>query len=215
MEATTPIVTTVAERLLQLKLENNNKQIWVSISGAPGSGKSSLASRLADTLPDAVVVPMDGFHFYKAHLSTMPDPELAFSRRGASWTFDSFKFVDVLRKARQAQKGVFPSFDHAVGDPVEEDIIVTAVHQYVIVEGLYLLLPTAPWNEVQDIVDISIFVHADNDVLKSRLIGRHMECFHMTEQDATARVLQNDLPNAVDIVLCKNRADLIVENNYS
>ena len=33
-----------------------------------------------------------------------------------------------------------PSFDHGVGDPVEGDIAVSPSHQFVIVEGNYLLL---------------------------------------------------------------------------
>ena len=33
-----------------------------------------------------------------------------------------------------------PSFDHGLGDPVEGDIAVSPSHQFVIVEGNYLLL---------------------------------------------------------------------------
>lgn len=33
-----------------------------------------------------------------------------------------------------------PSFDHGVGDPVEGDIAVSPSHQFVVVEGNYLLL---------------------------------------------------------------------------
>lgn len=33
-----------------------------------------------------------------------------------------------------------PSFDHAVGDPVEDDIIIHAHHRVVLIEGLYVLL---------------------------------------------------------------------------
>ena len=213
MEATSSIVTSLAEHLLQLKAKKNNKQVWVSISGAPGSGKSSLADQLTHVLPNAVVIPMDGFHFYKTYLSSMPDPELAFASRGAAWTFDASKFVDTLKTARLRQAGVFPSFDHSVGDPVEEDIAVAATHEFVIVEGLYLLLSSSPWNEIKSIVDISIFVQADPATLRSRLTHRHMSCFHMTKEEAEERADRNDLPNAVDIVNNKNRADLVVENS--
>lgn len=33
-----------------------------------------------------------------------------------------------------------PSFDHAKGDPVEDDIIVLPDHAVVLIEGLYTLL---------------------------------------------------------------------------
>ena len=210
-------ILSLVEQLQQLRTNNNknnnNKQIWLSISGPPGSGKSSLAEVLTIVLPNAVMIPMDGFHYYKSHLSNMPDPDLAFARRGADWTFDSEKFINVLKSTHEEKEGLFPSFDHAVGDPVENDIKVTSSHDFVIVEGLYLLLSTSPWNEVKDIVDLSIYVDADIEILKSRLIGRHMMCFKMTEEEARARAENNDIPNAVDIIDNKHRADIIFENN--
>ena len=44
---------------------------------------------------------------------------------------------------------MLPSFDHANGDPVEDDIIVEASDKIIIVEGLYTLLGrllTHPWH---------------------------------------------------------------------
>lgn len=54
----------------------------------------------------------------------MPDPPALHARRGAHWTFNGEKFVADLTKARASGAGRFPSFDHHVGDPVEEDIEV-------------------------------------------------------------------------------------------
>ena len=143
----------------------------------------------------------------------MPDPTHALTRRGAEWTFDAKKFTHSLLTCKSNGQGVFPSFDHSVGDPVEGDITVTPTHEYVIVEGLYLLLDTPPWNEIKDIVDVSIFVDAETAVLKSRLIKRHMQCFHMTEEEAKHRAEENDLPNAVDVIASKVRADIIFDNS--
>ena len=36
--------------------------------------------------------------------------------------------------------GQYPSFDHAVGDPVERDIEVCKEHRIVLIEGNYVLL---------------------------------------------------------------------------
>lgn len=227
-------VQRLADQLLQLKIKRNeamsrkstfedveearntgrcHSQLWVSISGAPGCGKSTLSSQLSHLLPNSIVVPMDGFHFYKSQLRMMPDPEFAFARRGAAWTFDAEKFVEALKTARDSGTGLFPSFDHAIGDPIENDILVEKSHDYVIVEGLYLLLPFAPWNLIKEMMDVSVFVNADPEVLRSRLIKRHMECFHMTETEAKARADENDLPNGVDVIASKDRADVILDNN--
>lgn len=65
---------------------------------------------------------MDGYHYYRSELDEMPDPELAYARRGAEFTFDSQKFVNEITQAKYNGKGVFPSFDHAKKDPEEGTI---------------------------------------------------------------------------------------------
>lgn len=46
-----------------------------------------------------------------------------------------------------------PSFDHAVQDPVEDDIAISSRSRVVIVEGNYTLLSQKPWNEIAEICD--------------------------------------------------------------
>ncbi|EFJ45838.1 hypothetical protein VOLCADRAFT_105729 [Volvox carteri f. nagariensis] len=121
--------------------------------GAVAGGSSGSSSHAA---PFAVVMPMDGFHFYRWELDAMPDPVEAHARRGAPWTFDAAKFVDAVRRVRLAagcttssstgslgsdSEGMMkvsvrlPSFDHGVGDPREGDIVVEADTAVVLVEG--------------------------------------------------------------------------------
>lgn len=46
-----------------------------------------------------------------------------------------------------------PSFDHAVKDPVADDIKISSRTRVVIVEGNYTLLNEAPWNKISELVD--------------------------------------------------------------
>jgi pantothenate kinase len=163
-------------------------------------------------LPKSIVIPMDGYHYTKEYLNTMPNPSLAFARRGADWTFDSERFVNDLRTSHQNKSGFFPSFDHSHGDPIEQDIELKCDHQFVIVEGLYLLLSKEPWNQIRSIVDVSIFIDCPEEILKSRLISRHMEAFQMSREKAEERVVSNDLPNAAEVLASKDRADIILSN---
>lgn len=55
----------------------------------------------------------------------MEEPEEKHRRRGAHWTFDADRFVSDLTRARAERQGSFPSFDHAHGDPVEDQITVS------------------------------------------------------------------------------------------
>ena len=73
----------------------------------------------------------------------------AHARRGAPWTFDAAKFVAAVRRVREAGAGSgagggggggavrVPSFDHGVGDPVEDDIVIPPLPAaaVVLVEG--------------------------------------------------------------------------------
>ena len=56
------------------------QQFWLGIAGTPGSGKTTLSHELVDRIGDhAIIVPMDGYHFYRAELNacllyTSPSP---------------------------------------------------------------------------------------------------------------------------------------------
>lgn len=157
---------------------------------------------------------MDGFHYYRAALDTFEDPVMAHRRRGAHWTFDAAKFVNSLRAAKASGSGSFPSFDHARGDPVEDDIHVSAAdHDVVIVEGLYLLLPMAPWSDIKALMDLNVFLSCPEDLLVRRLTQRHSAAMGLAEEAARLKALDNDVPNSVEVIASGAAADLVV-NSY-
>ncbi|GAB2283956.1 hypothetical protein Dimus_018437 [Dionaea muscipula] len=163
----------LAKRLLPnaAAASNPNLKHIVGLAGPAGSGKSTLAFEVTQRVnklwpqkapslaeeinsPDvAIVLPMDGFHLYRHQLDAMEDPKEAHARRGAPWTFDPARMLRCLQTLRTEGSVYAPSFNHGVGDPVEDDILVTLQHKVVIVEGLYLLLEEAVWNEISAIFD--------------------------------------------------------------
>ncbi|CAK9164444.1 unnamed protein product [Ilex paraguariensis] len=166
------VYNALAERLVRTAAASNfHFKHIVGLAGTPGSGKSTLAfevARRVNTLwpqksflldssvepPDvALVLPMDGFHLYRHQLDAMEDPEEAYARRGAPWTFDPELLLRCLRTLRNEGSVYAPSFDHGVGDPVEDDIFVNFQHKVVIVEGNYLLLEEGSWKEISYLFD--------------------------------------------------------------
>ena len=92
----------------------------------------------------------------------MPDPENAFVRRGAAFTFDAQAFIKLVRRLRTEPvtkrddpelSFKAPSFDHAVKDPVVDDIYLSSAEDLILLEGNYLLLNEPPWCEIADLVD--------------------------------------------------------------
>ncbi|KAH8596513.1 phosphoribulokinase/uridine kinase [Bisporella sp. PMI_857] len=197
-----------------------DKRFLVAVSGIPGSGKTTLAAsvthRLNDTyaasngqmtLPSiAGFVPMDGYHFSRAHLSSMPDPENAHARRGAEFTFDGLSFLALVRAIRQplspASPVIFaPSFDHALKDPKADDISILPTTRILVFEGNYLSLDKEPWREAAGLMDELWFVDVDFELARQRLVPRHVKAgIARNEKEAEKRIRENDLVNGQEIV---------------
>ncbi|MGB7343883.1 MAG: hypothetical protein WBD20_06705 [Pirellulaceae bacterium] len=186
----------VSELRENVESVSKNQQFWLGVVGAPGSGKSTLSNALCKEIGDeSVIIPMDGYHFYRAQLDVMPNAAEAYRRRGAPFTFDGKRFVRDLTFARQTRTGTFPSFQHGVGDPVEDDIQLDPQHRLVIVEGNYLLLDEEPWCQLAKLFDETWFLQVDLDVILERLKKRFVNA-GMTEAAAIERAEYNDIPNA-------------------
>ncbi|KAK5721427.1 hypothetical protein LTR17_014547 [Elasticomyces elasticus] len=199
-----------------------SKRLMIAVSGIPGSGKTTLAARVAQRVNDlwrdenpglasgqiATFLPMDGYHLTRAQLSAMPDPNTAHARRGAAFTFDAPAFLELVKKLRQPlcpETGTIyaPSFDHSVKDPVAEDLPISATSRVIVFEGNYLSLGTgAPeWKEAAELMDELWFVDVKEDVARQRLIKRHVASgIAANEEEAARRADENDLLNGKDIV---------------
>ncbi|KAJ5963499.1 uncharacterized protein N7479_003375 [Penicillium vulpinum] len=197
----------------------DDARLMIAISGIPGSGKTGLATMMAARInkiyasenpasptPIAIALPMDGYHLTRAQLAAMPDPAHAAARRGAAFTFDGDKFLELVRALREpltARTGNLyaPSFDHAIKDPVDGDIAIAPSCRVVFFEGNYLSLDRAPWNEAAKLMDELWFVDVDFDIARQRLVVRHVKAgIARDAEDADKRARENDLVNGKEIV---------------
>ncbi len=176
----------------------------VGIAGAPGSGKSTLAAQLVDSLDDAVLLPMDGFHLPQAELRRLGRRD----RMGAPDTFDVDAFVTTLRRVRNDGDPVSaPSFDRRIEEPVPDAIAISPSFRTVVVEGNYLLHDEGGWERVTPLLDVTFFVDVDHDIRLERLIARHVR-FGKTPDAAKAWALGPDEANARLVEGGACRADL-------
>jgi pantothenate kinase len=159
---------------------------------------------------------MDGYHLTRTQLSSMPDPVHAHARRGAAFTFDPFplhSLIFQLKEPLTASTPTYfaPSFDHAIKDPVENDISIPPTSRILVLEGNYLSLGKGEWKEIAGLMDELWFVEVEEEVAGKRLVPRHVKAgIAGSEEEAWKRVRENDLVNGREIVEFRVKVDEVV-----
>lgn len=184
-------------------------RILVAIVGAPASGKSTLSDRLYHHLggdkAGAAVVPMDGFHFDNAIL----EGRGLLARKGAPETFDvgGLKRTLIALRDTPNEDIYVPLFDRSLEISRGSARVITPRHKIILVEGNYLLLGQAPWDQLHNLFDLSIYLDVPEDTLRKRLLDR-WRSFGFNDADALQKAQDNDLPNAQTVVKLTQKADI-------
>ncbi|MCO4847800.1 MAG: nucleoside/nucleotide kinase family protein [Yoonia sp.] len=193
-------MTTIDEIALQLRdkvlaAPRAGKRRIVALAGAPASGKSTLATHLAQVLCAAgcqtQVVPMDGFHLDNKILAArgmMP-------RKGAVDTFDVNGLMSLVRRLGCDDGIYFPKFDRAHDISIACAAEIASDCDTIIVEGNYLLLDAPVWRDLAAHWDLSIALKVPEPILLDRLVKRWQD-HGLPLTLAKRRAEENDLINA-------------------
>ncbi len=196
----------VDELIAQVADEARGRRRYVvGLAGPPGSGKSTVAARVAAAC-DGVVVPMDGFHLDNDELARRGLADV----KGAPDTFDAAGFVALVERLRDADDVVSaPAFDRDTDRVVDAAIAVGPGDRVVVVEGNYLLLDRPPWDALAALFDLTGHLDLDDAVRVERLVARHVR-HGRSPDEAREFVLRSDEANAALVAASRNRADVIV-----
>ncbi len=141
----------------------------IGIAGGSGSGKSTVARRVADALGQASVVFLDMDAYYRnyAHLPLE-------DRRKVNWDHpDAFDFdllaeqLATLSSGQSIRKPVYDFVTHTRREECEE----VAPADVIVIDGILLFAE----ERVRGLCDVKVFVDADADVRVLRRIRRDMK----------------------------------------
>ncbi len=205
-----PVTLSIAELVERARgLAESGERRLLGITGAPGTGKSTVALAIVDALGPSrsALVPMDGFHLANATLIAWGRRD----RKGAWDTFDADGYVHLLRRLRhQAEEYVHaPDFDRDVEESIGSARPVHRDVPLVVTEGNYLLSREGGWSPVADLLDETWYLELDPATRHERLVLRH-ERHGKTHAEAEAWTSGSDEANAKLIAAARDRADLLV-----
>lgn len=137
----------------------------------------------------------------RAELDAMPNPKLAYDRRGIHWTFDAPSYLSFLQALRQAPDSEVvvkaPTFDHALKDPTPDAVAIHPHHRIVLIEGLYAFMDVDVWRDAGRILDERWWVDIPVEDAQKRLVMRHVQTGVAKDmEEAIWRAEQNDMPSA-------------------
>jgi len=180
----------------------------IGIAGGTGCGKTTVVDQILNELPEGEVVVISQDSYYKdtSHLSYDERIKINFDHP-RSIDFDLLEtHLKQLKNGEPIDQPVYSFVEHnRTGDTIK-----TRPRKVMIVEGILILTN----QELRDMFDIKIFVHADSDERLIRRLKRDI-CERGRDLDEVLTRYQNTLKpmHQQFIEPMKEYADIIIPNN--
>jgi len=180
------------------------RPLVVGIAGGTGSGKTTVAKKLAASMPGrCVILDHDAYYYDQSHLSLDERARINYDHPAS---LESSLLATHLRELREGKAVDIPNYDFSThGRKAETRHIEPA--RVIIVEGILVFTEAA----LREQMDIKIFVDTDADIRLMRRIRRDLEQRGRTFQSVRDQYYATVRPMHIEHVEPTKRwADLII-----
>jgi uridine kinase len=184
--------------------------LFIGVAGGTGSGKTTVARKLAESLPDHTsdIIEYDNYYRDLRHLSADERAAVNFDHPDA---LDSELLAEDLRRLRGGEAIEVPSYDFVdhLRRPESRRVEPRPV---IVVEGIMTLAIAM----VRDQLDLKIFVDTDSDIRVLRRARRDIERRGRSFEDVRRQYYETVRPMHLEYVEPSKRfADLIIPEGGS
>ncbi len=181
------------------------KPLLIGIAGGTGSGKSTVARKIAEGLPERSVSTVDHDSYYRDR-SDLTEDERAHLNYDHPDSLDNDLLVAHLEKLRAGEAAEIPNYDFKSHSRLAERRRVEPT-RILIVEGILVFVE----ERVRKLLDVKIFVDTDADIRVFRRIRRDLEQRGRTFQSVREQYYASVRPMHLQFVEPSKRwADLII-----
>ncbi|MBK0347361.1 uridine kinase [Aerococcaceae bacterium zg-ZJ1578] len=187
------------------------RPIVIGVTGASGSGKSSVSNRILDIFSELSVLLLQQDYYYKDQ-THLPFEERLKTNYDHPFAFDNDLFIEHLQALLRGETIEKPVYDYA-NHTRSQEIIVQESRDVIIVEGILILEDP----RIRELLDIKIYVDTDSDICLARRILRDI--------NERGRTIESVINQYVEVVKpmyhqfiepTKRYADLIIpEGGYN
>lgn len=183
----------------------SNKSLVIGITGGTGSGKSTVARKIYDSLPEKSITMIEQDCYYKDQSHLSPG-ERVHTNYDHPFAFDTDLLIQHICQLKTGHAIEKPQYDFTIHNRKKETIHIDP-KEIIIIEGILIL--DSP--ELRDLLDIKIFVDTDADVRIIRRILRDIEERGRTLESVVKQYLTIVKPMHYEFIEpTKRYADIII-----
>lgn len=190
-------------------------KLIIFLAAPPAVGKTTLSmfleylSKEIEGIEEVQAIGLDGFHFHgeyiRNHSINIKGKDIPMGEvKGCLETFNIDKLKEKLAKLGETDI-MWPVYNRNIHDVVEDSILVNK--KIILIEGNWLLIDENKWRDLSDFCNYSIFIYAEEELLKQRLINRKIKG-GLTYEEALKFVEKSDIVNVRRVLNNHLKADL-------